>query len=57
MVEYLGSDMFAYVRCGEAGVLSVRVNPDVELAGGAEVGLRFAPGKVHFFDAADRAVG
>ena len=57
VVEYLGSDMFAYVQCGEAGVLSVRVNPDVELAGGDEVGLRFATGKVHFFDAADRAVG
>ena len=57
VVEYLGSDTFAYVQCGEAGVLSVRVSPDVELARGDEVGLHFAPGKVHFFDAADRAIG
>ena len=57
VIEYLGSDTFAYIQCGEAGVLSVRVSPDVELARGDEVGLHFAPGKAHFFDAADQAIG
>ena len=53
VIEYLGSDTFVYIQCGEAGVLSVRVSPDVELARGDEVGLHFAPGKAHFFDAAE----
>ena len=57
MVEYLGADVFAYVECGASGVVSVRVSPDTAVAVGDRVGLRFAPEKVHFFDADGRAVG
>ena len=54
--EYLGSDTFLYVDCGTAGRLIVRV---AEIEAGMrrkQVGLKFRPEKLHFFNDAGASI-
>ncbi|AQZ51629.1 ABC transporter ATP-binding protein [Martelella mediterranea] len=54
--EYLGSDTFLYVDCGSAGRLIVRV---AEIEAGMrrkQVGLKFRPEKLHFFNEAGASI-
>ena len=53
--EYLGSDTMLYVDCDPFGLLTVRHVGDFGAAPGREVGLRFEPAALHFFDAAGRS--
>jgi multiple sugar transport system ATP-binding protein len=48
--EYLGAEQFAYVDCGFEEMLTVRLDPILELEPGAEVGLDLAPDYLHFFN-------
>ena len=50
--EYLGSDTFLYVDCGKAGRLIVRVAEIEAGMRGKEIGLKFRPEKLHFFNEA-----
>ena len=51
LFEYLGSDSFIYVDCGDLGILTVRVSDDVDYAINQEVGLKFDSDRVHVFAA------
>lgn len=56
VVEYLGSDTFLYVNCGELGTLTVRsgdVGRDVK---NTTVHLKFSPQNAHFFDKDDQSL-
>lgn len=48
--EYLGSEQFAYVDCGFDEMITVRVDPAVELVTGTTIGLYFDPDALHYFD-------
>ncbi len=50
--EYLGSEQFAYVDCGFEEMITVRVDPVVELVTGTMVGLHLDPDGLHYFDRA-----
>ena len=54
--EYLGSEQFAYVDCGFDEMITVRVDPAVELVTGTTVGLGFGPDGLHWFDRAGKRV-
>ena len=56
LVEYLGADNFLVVDCGTLGKLTVRVGGEEVIRVGDQVGLTFAEGKTHFFDAEGRAL-
>ncbi len=56
LVEYLGADTYLHVDCGEAGTVSVRTDGSVPVGKGETVGLRFAPDRLHFFDADECAL-
>mgnify|MGYP000748906626 CR=1 FL=1 len=56
LVEYLGSDVFLIVECGDVGKVTVRVDGDSALRVGAAVGLRFAAKRLHFFDDRGKAL-
>lgn len=56
VAEYLGADTFLIVDAGAAGRLTVRTDGETELRPGAQVGLGFADGKVHFFGADEQAI-
>ena len=50
VIEYLGSDTFVLVDCGDAGGVNVRLVGETELAIGDAVSLSFIPEKTVFFD-------
>jgi len=56
LYEYLGSDSFIYVDCGDLGMLTVRVPDQTDFSTGQSVGLKFDEARVHFFDQDGRAV-
>ena len=56
VTEYLGADTYLIVEAGEAGRIVVRTDGDTALRPGTTVGLSFAPGRVHGFDAEGHAV-
>ena len=49
LCEYLGSEQFAYLDCGNAILITVRIDPTKEMEIGSEVGLSFNQSSVHFF--------
>ena len=49
LCEYLGSEQFAYVDCGDALLITVRIDPATEMEIGSEVGLSFEQSSLHFF--------
>ena len=49
LCEYLGSEQFAYVDCGNDILITVRIEPKVKLIIGSRIGLIFNPDSVHFF--------
>ncbi|MEK9640139.1 MAG: ABC transporter ATP-binding protein [Alphaproteobacteria bacterium] len=49
LCEYLGSEQFAYVDCGDALLITVRIDPTAEMEIGSEVGLSFNQSSLHFF--------
>jgi len=51
LVEYQGADNFLVVDCGPVGKLTVRAGGEEMIRVGDTVGLSFAEGKAHFFDA------
>lgn len=53
--EYLGSDTFLYVNCGQLGTLTVRTIGSVKELRGHSIGLRFDESAVHLFDADGKA--
>ncbi|RZO30154.1 MAG: sn-glycerol-3-phosphate ABC transporter ATP-binding protein UgpC [SAR116 cluster bacterium] len=54
--EYLGSEQFAYVDCGFDEMITVRVDPAVELVTGTTVGLHFDPAGLHWFDRSGKRI-
>lgn len=54
--EYLGSDTFLYVNCGEQGTLTVRTVGAVAELKGQRIGLRFQDDVVHLFDSEGMAL-
>ena len=50
LYEYLGADCFIYVDCGEAGVLTVRVDDKKAYEHGERVHLVFEKKRIHYFD-------
>ncbi len=54
--EYLGSEQFAYVDCGFDEMITVRVDPAVELVTGAAVGLHLEPAGLHWFDRSGKRI-
>lgn len=50
LIEYLGSDSFVIVDCGELGNINIRCVGGTELNIGDEIGLRFDETKLSFFD-------
>ncbi|MEL6235792.1 MAG: ABC transporter ATP-binding protein [Pseudomonadota bacterium] len=51
VTEYLGADVMLFVACEGLGTLTVRHVGDVDAPPGTELGLRFDPARLHFFDA------
>ena len=49
LCEYLGSEQFAYVDCGNGILITVRFDPTTEMEIGSEVGLNFNLSSLHFF--------
>ena len=49
LCEYLGSEQFAYVDCGNGILITVRFDPTTEMEIGSEVGLSFNLSSLHFF--------
>ena len=49
LCEYLGSEQFAYVDCGNGILITVRLDAKTELEIGTEVGLSFNLSSLHFF--------
>ena len=56
LYEYLGSDSFIYVDCGDTGMLTVWVSDQTTYKTGQKIGLAFAKDWVHFFDEDGRAL-
>lgn len=56
VIEYLGSDTFLYVNCGELGTLVVRTHDVGDGVKGQTVYLHFDPSKLYFFDAVDQII-
>ena len=56
VMEHLGSDSYAYVDVPEVGLFTVRVVGHSENEAGDKVGLAFAPGDIHLFDAEGAAL-
>ncbi|QQM31288.1 ABC transporter ATP-binding protein [Martelella lutilitoris] len=52
IVEYLGSDTFLYVDCGEAGRLIVRADEVEDNIRGQDIGLSFRDRHIHVFNEA-----
>ena len=49
LCEYLGSEQFAYVDCGNGILVTVRIEPTIEIKIGSKIGLNLNPSLVHFF--------
>ena len=49
LCEYLGSEQFAYIDCGNDILITVRIEPNVELKIGSRIGLKLNPSSIHFF--------
>ncbi len=56
VVEYLGADLMVYVECEGLGLLTVRAAGDGTVAAGDDVGLVFAPDRLHFFESNGAAI-
>ena len=56
VVEYLGSDTFLYVNCGELGTLTVRASDVGRDVKNTTVHLKFSPQNAHFFDKDDQSL-
>nr|WP_272212240.1 ABC transporter ATP-binding protein [Marinicella sp. W31]MDC2878151.1 ABC transporter ATP-binding protein [Marinicella sp. W31] len=56
ILEYLGSDTFLYVDCGDAGRQIVRAAEIEANIRGQEIGLSFRENKLHFFNEAGLAL-
>ncbi|SOH95019.1 multiple sugar transport system ATP-binding protein [Monaibacterium marinum] len=56
VLEYLGSDTFVIVECGDAGKVTVRINGDTDLRPGQACALQFRADHLHFFDDQGQAV-
>ena len=56
VVEYLGSEQFAYVDCGLDEMITVSADPSSEIVLGAEVGISLDPNQIHFFDRNERRI-
>ena len=56
VIEYLGSDTFLYVNCGELGTLTVRTHDVGDEVKGTNVPLHFEVDHVHKFDAQGTAI-
>ncbi|MEM9205676.1 MAG: ABC transporter ATP-binding protein [Pseudomonadota bacterium] len=54
--EYLGSDVFLYIDCGDVGRLVVRAPGETDLPIGSTTGLSFPAEKTYFFDREGLAV-
>jgi len=54
--EYLGADSYAYVDCGELGILIVRLPGSSEVKSGTKVGLAFAEDNLTFFNDEDKTI-
>ena len=50
LCEYLGSEQFAYVDCGNGILITVRIEPDVQIKIGSRVGLILNSSSLHFFE-------
>ncbi|MCF4098317.1 ABC transporter ATP-binding protein [Maritalea mediterranea] len=50
LIEYLGSDSFVFVDCGQLGKINVRCVGGTDCRLGEKVGLRFTPDRLSFFD-------
>jgi len=48
--EYLGAEQFAYVDCGLDDVMTVRVDPEMQLGTGGKVGIDLQADRLHLFD-------
>jgi len=46
----LGSEQFAYVDCGNGILISVRIEPDVQIKIGSRVGLILSSSSLHLFE-------
>ena len=50
LCEYLGSEQFAYVDCGNGILITVRIEPDVKIKIGSRVGLILSSSSLHLFE-------
>ena len=50
LCEYLGSEQFAYVDCGNGILITVRIEPDVQIKIGSRVGLILSSSSLHLFE-------
>jgi len=48
--EYLGAEQFAYIDCGFDDVITVRVDPELQMEAGVRIGIDLHPDHLHFFD-------
>ena len=48
--EYLGSEQFAYIDCGFDDMITMRVDPELQLETGVRIGIDLHPDHLHFFD-------
>ena len=55
VVEYLGAEFYVYVNCGGLGNLIVRA-PESDGLKGKQVGMRFDPKRLHFFDSGGKVL-
>ena len=56
VLEYLGSDTFVIMACGDAGQVTIRIKGDTALKPGTKAGLSFQSKSLHCFDADDLAI-
>ena len=56
VMEHLGSDSFAYVNVPDVGLFTVRIVGHSDAGVGDTVGLHFASGDVHLFDASEKTI-
>ena len=56
VMEHLGSDSFAYVNVPDVGLFTVRIVGHSQAVVGDTVGLHFASGDVHLFDASEKTI-
>lgn len=51
VVEYLGADTYLIINCDTLGQITIRADGESSLQPGAQIGLAFAPDKLHYFNA------